>query len=442
MPSLPNFDAIENPEVREYMRRKYQAERGVDDARVTQDYGNFANVAGGLVTDFGNSRKQDIVFRNRMADLGKAPQIIKAEQAKWDNGDINDITAQSVMQAKEDVARADKAMSDGQQVTDMAWQDKQRGRQEKEWDTADATRAREMDPASEESQMAQALAGKMMPGRDFSKASAAQLKAAIPSLEKLYSIEQNARIRANDQAQRAADRAAMLEGKRIDRENARLHREAEKDADRIYQSGVKAEETSRKEGEYQAGVKVDGADVKPGFRPTTDDAKKAKAAKAAYDQINSSMNEMDQIYARSGTNLVGADATRMASLRTNVLMAQKELDNLGVLSGQDESLTLDQVPDPTTIWENVKGTFGQDRYKPKADQYRRNLRNKYDAILGATGYTGAGKNAENDTKLPPGTKSSFPMTIRKGKQTTVVDNMDELQEAVKEGWGPNEEPKY
>ncbi len=99
---------------------------------------------------------------------------------------------------------------------------------------------------------------------------------------------------------------------------------------------------------------------------------------------------MDAIYAKSGTNLIGDDATRMASLKTNVLMSQKELDGLGVLSGQDEALTLEQIPDPTSVSENVKGIFGKDQYPAKISQYRKNLDNQYDATLEASGYTRAG----------------------------------------------------
>lgn len=141
-----------------------------------------------------------------------------------------------------------------------------------------------------------------------------------------------------------------------------------------------------KEAQYQAGVKVDGTAVKDGFRPTLDSAKKAKDAKTAYDKINMALDEMDRIYNRSGTNLVGDDASRMASLKTSMLMAQKELDALGVLSGQDERLTMDQIPDPTSWAENAKGFFGMDRYGSKSSQYRQNLKNQYDAALGAGGY--------------------------------------------------------
>jgi hypothetical protein len=141
-----------------------------------------------------------------------------------------------------------------------------------------------------------------------------------------------------------------------------------------------------KEAQYQAGIKVDGTSVKDGFRPTLDSAKKAKDAKAAYDKINMALDEMDAIYNRSGTNLVGGDASRMASLKTSMLMAQKELDALGVLSGQDERLTMDQIPDPTSWAENAKGFFGMDRYGSKSSQYRQNLKNQYDAALGAGGY--------------------------------------------------------
>jgi len=151
-------------------------------------------------------------------------------------------------------------------------------------------------------------------------------------------------------------------------------------------SDMRSDALAEKEKHYQAGIRLDGAETKEGFRPTMDDAKKAKSAKASFDKINASLDEMDAIYKRSGTNMVGDDATRMTSLKTNILMSQKELDALGVLSGQDERLTLEQIPDPTSLGENLKSFIGQDRYQVKSDQYRKNLRSQYDSTLGATGY--------------------------------------------------------
>jgi len=57
---------------------------------------------------------------------------------------------------------------------------------------------RENDPNSEESKIAQALAMKLMPKRDFSKASASRLKTMLPSIQSMYNAEQQSLSRAEE----------------------------------------------------------------------------------------------------------------------------------------------------------------------------------------------------------------------------------------------------
>lgn len=61
-----------------------------------------------------------------------------------------------------------------------------------------AAQDRENDPNSEESKIAQALAMKLMPNRDFSKASAARLKTMLPSIQSMYNAEQQSLARAEE----------------------------------------------------------------------------------------------------------------------------------------------------------------------------------------------------------------------------------------------------
>ena len=72
---------------------------------------------------------------------------------------------------------------------------------------ADAAYSRESDPNSQESKTAQMLAKKFAPGMDFVGMSATQLKEKIPSLEKLYSVDQQ-RLNRED----ARDERRMLFG--------------------------------------------------------------------------------------------------------------------------------------------------------------------------------------------------------------------------------------
>lgn len=55
----------------------------------------------------------------------------------------------------------------------------------------------ETDPASQESRLAQSLASKMVPGKDFSNLSAAQINQFLPSISKIYEGQQSALSRAS-----------------------------------------------------------------------------------------------------------------------------------------------------------------------------------------------------------------------------------------------------
>ena len=163
------------------------------------------------------------VLEKYKATAGDDSEIKKAEgKAKWKDAGFNilesvsEFVAPNAGESKtwdrlrgENKARVDQAKKSRldkmegvlkedqleRMGTDRAFQDKERGRKEKDWANSDELKAREDDPASEESRIAQDLAKKMMPGRDFSKMSATQLKSALPSIEKLYGIEQNAKWR-------------------------------------------------------------------------------------------------------------------------------------------------------------------------------------------------------------------------------------------------------
>jgi len=77
-------------------------------------------------------------------------------------------------------------------------------RQDKEYGDNQAKKEREKDPASEESKLAQSLASRMIPGRDFSKMNADQINTLLPSLTKIYDIEQKKLDRSEARAERAA----------------------------------------------------------------------------------------------------------------------------------------------------------------------------------------------------------------------------------------------
>lgn len=76
---------------------------------------------------------------------------------------------------------------------------------------------RESDPTSQESILAQTLARKMVPSKDFSGMSAKQLNSMLPSMTKIYDIEQQKLNRADARA----DRFAMVDLRRQEKQEER-----------------------------------------------------------------------------------------------------------------------------------------------------------------------------------------------------------------------------
>jgi len=340
--------------VAQYRAKMDPAASNVTTAQDMQDYGSIANGIGKTLTDYGNAKNSDVVLHNRMDKLGAAPTVQAAHKNVYDGSAITQATDRNLTRAKESQTQTEAAFWTEEKLKDrgQALQDSAKVR---------ADQAKREDPNSAESKAAREFLKMQVPSAakvpNFDNLSEAQVEKISPALFQSYKLQSEERRHGQTMASNR---------------NARADAKAAAKAD--------------KQEIYDAETRIDGAEVKEGFRPTKDDAKKAKSAKSAYDKISASLDEMDTLYEQSGTNLVGDDAARMESLRTNILMAQKELDGLGVLSGQDERLTMDQIPDPSSWGENIKGVFGQDRYKAKADQYRTNLNNQYDATLGATGY--------------------------------------------------------
>jgi hypothetical protein len=100
---------------------------------------------------------------------------------------------------------------------EAGWKEKQRARTEGDWANADedrkrleADRGEEDNPESATSRQYQALAAKMMPSQDFSTMSASQIKKGLPTLEKMYQIDEGLKIRKETAADTAANRALQL----------------------------------------------------------------------------------------------------------------------------------------------------------------------------------------------------------------------------------------
>ena len=133
----------------------------------------------------------------------------------------------------------------------------------------DDTRKREKDPSSAESKLAQGLATKMVPGYDFSKMSASQINEKIPSLQKIYDIEQK-RLEKDEERKDKALARAEAQADRKERASEREHQQRTTKQDSDVQKlskevqGAQASITGLDAVEAELGFSLDDATVKDG----------------------------------------------------------------------------------------------------------------------------------------------------------------------------------
>jgi hypothetical protein len=105
------FASIKNPTVREFMKRKFAAQKGLDDAQKSQDMMGYANLAGKAVNDFANSQKQDVILKtNFLAGKNLKPGVVEADRPSYDGSMLDKLGAQGVQRAKDGLGQADSDM--------------------------------------------------------------------------------------------------------------------------------------------------------------------------------------------------------------------------------------------------------------------------------------------------------------------------------------------
>lgn len=165
----------------QYKERMAGADASLKSAQDMQGYAALANVAGKGLTDFANSQKQDVILKNRMQDLGREPNVAKADRQEYDGSMLDKLAAQNVGNAKENRARTEDQFMNEQKMS-----------------AADRDLARS-DPNSEESKAARAFLASVLPGSEgkIANMSAAQLDKVSPILMQKFNA---------DRAQSNADR--------------------------------------------------------------------------------------------------------------------------------------------------------------------------------------------------------------------------------------------
>lgn len=196
----PDFSQIENPTVRAYMMQKYQDEQALRDAKDKRDMGAYSQSIGDSLTNWGNGNKKAIFLQNRMKDLGKPQQVLRPEEAKYDQSGLNQMLDRDVADAKEKAANSRANFWDDAKVT-------QYGQEQEKYRQDLANAKEEADPNSATSKQYQALAKKFMPTYDWSSVPASKLKQSMPILEKAYQVDENRQRFKESAAQRALDLA-------------------------------------------------------------------------------------------------------------------------------------------------------------------------------------------------------------------------------------------
>ena len=191
-----------NPKIKDYLMQKYNLGQYSDEnrAKLQQDSQiGLGDKAGAALTAIGAG------FQGRDSAAAGQQHLNAAKADK--------------QQAMNDFERGRSAKI---QEGDLNRKVELEGRDDKKYQQDQDLDAKESDPSSEESKLAQQLASKLAPGADFSKLSAKQINSKIPSLQKIYEIEQK---KLDRQESRTAAAGARSE-RRQDKETLRVEKEA------------------------------------------------------------------------------------------------------------------------------------------------------------------------------------------------------------------------
>jgi len=158
----------------------------------------------------------------------------------------------------------------------------------------------------------------------------------------------------------------------------------------------------------ESGKPLYGVDPVPGyvpasgFVPTADDTKKVKAATASSNKLlgpNGLLARYDEAVKKYGSEFGGRGEQLLNGLKTDINLELKNVNELGALSGPDQSILDAQLFDPTNA--NIRGSLSflpgvtspTELGLESSKRLRETVVNNVNAGLGAVGYkkTGGGK---------------------------------------------------
>jgi hypothetical protein len=166
--------AEKNPSlVEQYRARMAESDKSLADAKDRQGFFDKTNAVGSLLNTIGNGQREDVILKNRMQDLGRAPEVVEAKRSQYDGSMLDKLGARGVQQAKEGRESAENQFMTEQKLV-----------------SADKAAALS-DPNSPESASARAFLKALVPSaKGIDNMSAAQLEKAAPLVMEKWKADQ------------------------------------------------------------------------------------------------------------------------------------------------------------------------------------------------------------------------------------------------------------
>lgn len=144
-------------------------------------------------------------------------------------------------------------------------------------------------------------------------------------------------------------------------------------------------------------VAVPGYDLTGEVMPQKGEAAKLREAKGQADAFNQNLEAYKALVQKYGTSeWMGPEAARMASLSTDMKMALKNINSLGVLSQSDLDLLSSQVPDPSSFGSLFTRSATQ---QGGLDQLKDSSRQKFETKMAGAGYRQQGVSTKKERAL-------------------------------------------
>lgn len=368
-----------NPLVADYLKRKQQADLELAQSQQAADNQDLIGVGVKGIGAMMSGNEDPVVYQKGWNEQG-TPVVAQNTGVVPDVKPLQDMANRGRERASEKHKGDLNSLDKEQALTDLS---ARRGREARE----DGLNAVEDDPSSDASKLAQDMASKMVPGRDFSKLSATQLKQMLPTINKIYDTELRKQEMRTTQVNRSAEKQEAVAAKQAEKDELLM--------------------------------------TPFGMARTADDTKKLKTAaeqKAKFDRIMQDMIDLRKKH-DGGATWNREDVARGKQLSGDAKIIYKDLANLGVLSASDNVL-IDSVIPSDPLEYNISGIVGQDPTRTKLESFKADADKDFQSTL-----------QNRLREAPQQAPAPFPRQVRDASgNVATVNNEQELAEANQEGF--------